>query len=508
MPCSSQRCGMYLLYLLFACILVGGLAPLASARDLVIGQGTDVSLLDPHYSTSASDINVFFNLYDNLVLRDENLNLTPGLATSWKSVDTKTWQFKLRDGVVFHNGDRFTAADVKFSLERAISENPRTSVFAALNTIERVDILDPSTVNIVTKQPDPLLPTRLSYYGGMVIPQQYFEKVGMEGFRKEPIGTGALKFVEWKKDERLVFEANKQYWRGPLPYEKVIYKPYPETAARIAALIAGEVDLITAVPPDQVEVLEKSGSARVEGALYAGFFAYYLNAKHPPLDNKLVRQALHYAIDRQAIVKKLWRGRGVVPNDAYPSVDKIGYDKSRPPFEFDPKKAKALLAKAGYKGEEIVIESAVGYLANDKQLTETLGAMFQEVGINAKVQLIEYSVRAQKMRQKGIDGLLLGDPTSTLLDPDGMFWRLMQPGGLIDYWRNAEWDRLMGEARFLQDPKQRDAHYKQAAKIFLDEVPVLIVLQPEKTFALKKDLNWKARSDEVVVIYDIKPAKK
>jgi peptide/nickel transport system substrate-binding protein len=507
MPCSSQRCGVYLLYLLVAWVLVGSFAPLALARDLVIGQGTDVSLLDPHYSTSASDVNVFFNLYDNLVLRDENLNLTPGLATAWQSVDDKTWQFKLRDGVVFHNGDRFTAADVKFSLERAISENPRTSVFAALNTIERVDILDPSTVNILTKQPDPLLPTRLSYYGGMMMPQQYFEKVGMEGFRKDPIGTGALKFVEWKKDERLVFEANKQYWRAPLPYEKVIYKPYPETAARIAALIAGEVDLITAVPPDQVEVLEKSGSARVEGALYAGFFAYYLNAKNAPLDNKLVRQALHYAVDRQAIVKKLWRGRGVVPNDAYPSVDKIGYDKSKPAFEFDPKKAKALLAKAGYKGEEIVIESAVGYLANDKQLTETLGAMFQEVGIKAKVQLIEYSVRAQKMRQKGIDGLLLGDPTSTLLDPDGMFWRLMQPGGLIDYWRNAEWDRLMGEARFLQDPKQRDAHYKQAAKIFLDEVPVLIVIQPEKTFALKKNLNWKARSDEVVVVYDIKPAK-
>jgi peptide/nickel transport system substrate-binding protein len=358
----------------------------------------------------------------------------------------------------------------------------------------------------VTKQPDPLLPTRLSYYGGMMLPRQYFEKVGMEGFRKEPIGTGALKFVEWKKDERLVFEANKQYWRAPLPYEKIIYKPYPETAARMAALIAGEVDLITAVPPDQVEVIEKSGTAKVEGAVYAGFFAYYMNVKNPPLNNKLVRQALHYALDRQAIVKKLWRGHGVVPNDAYPNVDKIGYDPSKPPFAFDPKKARALLEQAGYKGEEIVIESAVGYLANDKQLTETLGAMFQEVGINAKVQLIEYSVRAQKMRQKAIDGLLLGDPTSTLLDPDGMFWRLMQPGGLIDYWRNAEWDRLMGEARFLQDPKLRDAHYKQAAQIFLDEVPVLIVLQPEKTFALKKDLNWKARSDEVVVVYDIKPA--
>jgi peptide/nickel transport system substrate-binding protein len=504
---ASHRRWLHPLSLLCGALLICSLASRATARDLAIGQGTDVSLLDPHYSTSASDVNVFFNLYDNLVLRDENLNLTPGLATSWKLVDDKTWQFKLREGVIFHNGDRFTAEDVKFSLERAIADNPRTSVFAALNTIERVDILDPSTVNIVTKQPDPLLPTRLSYYGGMMLPKQYFEKVGMEGFRKDPIGTGALKFVEWKKNERLVFEANKQYWRAPLPYEKVIYRPYPETAARIAALIAGEVDLITAVPPDQVDVIEKSGTAKVEGALYAGFFAYYLNAKNPPLDNKLVRQALHYAIDRQAIVKKLWRGRGVVPNDAYPNVDKIGYDKSKPPFEFDPKKAKELLAKAGYKGEEIVIESAVGYLANDKQLTETLGAMLQEAGINAKVQLIEYSVRAQKMRQKAIDGLLLGDPTSTLLDPDGMFWRLMQPGGLIDYWRNAEWDRLMAEARFLQDQKQRDEHYKKAAKIFLDEVPVLIVLQPEKTFALKKDLSWKARSDEIVVVYDIKPAK-
>jgi peptide/nickel transport system substrate-binding protein len=477
------------------------------ARDLVVGQGTDVSHLDPHYSTSASDVNVYFNLYDNLVMRDESLNLAPGLATSWKLVDAKTWQFKLRDRVVFHNGDPFTAQDVKFSLERAIAENPRTSVYAALNTIERVDVLDEYTVNVATKQPDPLLPTRLSYYGGMMLPKQYFEKVGMEGFRKEPIGTGPIKFVEWKKDERLVFEANPRYWRPPIPYARVIYKPYPETAARIAALLAGEVDFITAVPPDQVEVIQKSRNAKVDGALYAGFFSYTINVKVPPLDNKLIRQAMHYAIDRQAIVRKLWRGRGVVPNDAYPNVDKIGYDKSKPPFEYDPRRARALLAQAGYKGQEIKIESAVGYLANDKQLTETVAAMLRDVGINAKVQLLEYSVRAQKLRQKTLEGLLLGDPTSTLLDPDGMWWRLMQPGGLYDYWRHPEWDRLMSEARYLQDPKQRDADYKQAAKIFLDEVPMLIILQPEKTFALKKDLHWKARSDEIVVVYDIKPAK-
>src|ERR671937_136837 len=193
---SSQHRWVRSASLLFTLAWVCGLASWALARDLVIGQGTDVSHLDPHYSTSASDVNVYFNLYDNLVMRDENLNLSPGLATSWKLIDDKTWQFKLREGVVFHNGDPFTAEDVKFSLERAIAENPRTSVYAALNTIARAEILDQYTVNLVTTQPDPLLPARLSYYGGMMLPRQYFDKVGMEGFRKEPAGTGPTKFVE------------------------------------------------------------------------------------------------------------------------------------------------------------------------------------------------------------------------------------------------------------------------------------------------------------------------
>jgi peptide/nickel transport system substrate-binding protein len=251
----------WLCALVLACSVPGW----AAARDLVIGQGTDVSHLDPHYSTSASDINVFFNLYDNLGLRDEQLKLTPGLATSWKLIDEKTWQFKLREGVVFHNGDPCTADDVKFYLERAIADNPRTSVYAALNTIDRVEILDPLTINLVTKNSDPLLPMRLSYYGGMIMPKQYFAKVGMEGFRKAPVGTGPIKFVGWKKDERLVFEANKRYWRTPIPYDRVIYKPCPETAARIAALLAGDVDFSTAVPPDQVEVIKRRAARTCSG---------------------------------------------------------------------------------------------------------------------------------------------------------------------------------------------------------------------------------------------------
>jgi peptide/nickel transport system substrate-binding protein len=490
-------------WLLVALALICSPTAWATADELVIGQRADVSHLDPHYSTLASDINVYVNLYDTLVGRDEHLALVPALATSWARLDDTTWHFRLRQGVVFHNGDPLTAEDVRFSLERAAADNPRTSVYATLHLIERVEIVDSYAVRIITQQPDPLLPARLASPGGMILPKRYFERVGMEGFRQAPIGTGAVEFVDWKQGESLVLAANPRYWRGPIPYAKVIYKPYPETAGRLAALLAGTADFITDVPPDQVGVIEGSATAKVEGALAAGFIGLFINVSKPPLDRKSMRQAMHYAIDRQAIVDRLWQGRGVVPNDAYPNVGMIGYDRGKPRFEYDPHRARELLAKAGYTGEEVAIEAVGGDLAHAQALTEALATMFQEVGIKAAARRLEPSELLRSLRHKAIAGLWLSELTSPLLDPDDLFWRWLQPGGLLDYWRHPEWDRLMGQARRLHDQEARGAAYKQAATIFLDDVPVLIVLQPETIVALRNDLHWKARGDGVVTVYDI-----
>ncbi len=477
------------------------------SRELVIGQSTEVSHLDPHYSTSACDLNVYANLYDTLVGRDEHLALEPALATSWTRIDDTTWQFELREGVIFHNGAPLTSEDVEFSLERAAADNPRTSAYAALHLIERVEALNPYTVRIITQHPDPLLPARLASPAGMILPKQYFERVGMEGFRKAPIGSGPIKFVDWRKNEHLVFAANPRYWRTPIPYATVIYKPYPETAGRIAALLAGDVDFITDVPPDQVEAIEKTASARVEIAPSARFIVLFLNVKKPPLDRKLVRQAMHYAIDRQAIVNKFWHGRGVVPNDAYPNVGMVGYDPSKPRFEYAPHKARELLAKAGYTGEAITIEAVVGALAPEPPLAEAIAAMFQQVGINTVVRWLQPSDLVQTLQRKAIAGLLLSELASPLLDPDDMFWRWLQPGGLYDYWRHPEWDRLMAQARQLHDQEARAANYKQAATIFLDAMPLLIVLQPENIVALRKELRWQPRRDAIVKVDDIRPAR-
>ena len=187
----------------------------------------------------------------------------------------------------------------------------------------------------------------------------------------------------------------------------------PETAPRIAGLLKGEVDVITQLPPDQGDKVNANASTRAIGALYAGLYVLAVNSKVPPLDNPLVKQALSLSIDREAIVKELWRGRGIVPSQPIAKGDNH-FDASLPPLAYNPKEARERLKKAGYKGEEVVIETTVGYTANDKPMSEAIQAMWKDVGVNAKVEVMEYSVRAQKIRDKSFKGMWWSDPTSTL----------------------------------------------------------------------------------------------
>ncbi len=171
-------------------------------------------------------------------------------------------------------------------------------------------------------------------------------------------------------------------------------------------------------------------------------------------------------------MKELWRGRGIVPSQPIAKGDNH-FDASLPPLAFNPKEARERLKKAGYKGEEVIIETTVGYTAKDKPMSEAIQAMWKDVGVNAKVEVMEYSVRAQKMRDRSFKGMWWSDPTSTLSDPDGMMWRLLGPGGPQDYWRQPEFDELGNAARFSVDEKFRGEAYKKMTKIFLENFPWL-----------------------------------
>jgi peptide/nickel transport system substrate-binding protein len=457
-------------------------------RELVVAQGGDIARFDPHFSTSSNEIRWTFNLFDNLVSRHPDGKLHPGLATEWKLTNPTTWTFKLRPGVKWHNGDPFTSADVKYSFERTWDPKVATRVSTVFPPVERVEAPDPMTVVFTMKKPDPLLPARAAFYGGQIVPKKYLEAMGADQFNAKPIGTGPVRFVSWTKDDRFVLDANPDYFGGKPDFDRLTVRPIPETAARIAALLKGEVDMITQLPPDHGERVN-TGNTRVVGALYAGLYVLAVNSKVPPLDNPLVKQALSLGIDREVIVKELWRGRGIVPNSQIAKGDNH-WDSSLPPLKYDPKEARDRLKKSGYKGEEVLIETTSGYTANDKPMSEAIVAMWRDIGVNAKVDVLEYSVRAQKNRDKSFKGLWWSDPTSTLSDPDGMFWRLLAPGGPQDYWRHARFDELGEAARFSVDEKFRGQTYKEMTKIFLEHLPWIPVIQPYEDYGLQKYIEW------------------
>ncbi|HET7875289.1 MAG TPA: ABC transporter substrate-binding protein [Methylomirabilota bacterium] len=458
-------------------------------RELVVAQGGDISKFDPHFSTSSNDIRVSFNIFDNLVSRHPDGKLHPGLATEWKLTGPIQWTFKIRQGVKWHNGDPFTSADAKFSLERTWDPKLGTRVATVFTTIDRIEALDPMTLIIHTKKPDPLLAARLAFYGGQIVPRKYLEAVGGDAFNAKPVGTGPVRFVSWTKDDKLVLDANPDYWGGKPDFDRMVVRAIPEMAPRIASLLKGEVDMITQLPPDHGDRVNANPTTRVVGALYAGLYVLAVNSKVPPLNNPLVKQTLSLAIDRQAIVKELWRGRGIVPSGPIAKGDNH-FDASLPPLAYNPKEARERLKKSGYKGEEIVIETTSGYTANDKPMSEAIQAMWRDVGINAKVEVVEYSVRAQKNRDKTFKGLWWSDPTSTLGDPDGMMWRLLGPGGPQDYWRHAEWDELGNAARFSVDEKFRGEAYRKMTRIFLEHLPWIPVIQPYEDYGLQKYVEW------------------
>jgi len=461
----------------------------AGKKDLVVAQGADITTLDPHLSTFGNDLNATYAIFDLLTFRDASNSLSPQLATEWKATSDTQWTFKLRPNVKFHNADPFTSADVKFSIERTYDPDTKSTVAPNFGTVATIDAPDELTVVFNTKQSDPLLPARLAAYGGQMMPRKYYEQVGKEGFAAKPVGCGPYKYVEWVKDDRLVLEANKEYWGGAPAAERLTFKPLPEPATRIASLLAGESDIALNIPPDQIDQVNRSGKAHVEPALFAGLHALLANSKVPPMTNKLVKQALSLAIDRDAIIKSIARGQGKVPNGMIPEGD-FAYDPSLAPLQYDPDKAKALLAEAGYNGEEIILESTQGYLLNDRQMSEVIDQMWKKVGINSRMEVIEISVRAQKTREKSFKGLYWTDPASTVGDPDGMAWRLIGPGGSQDYWRDPEWDRLGEEARFSLDQELRKRNYTRMNEIFREHLPWIPILQPSLQYGVQNYVQF------------------
>ncbi|MDR7453936.1 MAG: ABC transporter substrate-binding protein, partial [Armatimonadota bacterium] len=333
-------------------------APRVPQDTLVVAQGFDPRCLSPLFGTAQQDKNVSGQVVERLVqFSPDSLGYTPELAIRWEKTAPDTLRVHLRRGVRFTNGEEFNANSARYSLEQMLRA-PSLALF--ISHLSRVEVVDLYTVDIKGKGPtsERLMLSALAL-GSFQYPPQYTERVGLlRGFCTAPVGTGPYKFVEWVKDDRVVFEANTDYWGGAPRIRRLIFRPIPEGAARVAALQAGDIDLGIEIPLDAVDRVSNDPNLAVHAIRGMRIFRLTTASKwEGPLQNKKVRQALQYAVDTPSIIRTVLKGRAR-QLDAQPlTPEYFGYIQGLKPYPYDPERTKRMLAEAGFpNGFEITFK--------------------------------------------------------------------------------------------------------------------------------------------------------
>ena len=498
--------------MLLLTLLVAGAAPaVAQSRDtLVVALVSHAPVLDPHMHFERVGILVNINMFDSLLHKNARLEYEPSLATSWKPLSDTQWEFKLRRGVKFHNGATMAAEDVKFSFDRVLDTKKKSPQIGNIRAIKEVRIVDPDTIHIVTDKPFPLLLERLVFFP--IVPKKHVEAVGDQAFGlSAPVGTGPWKFVEWKKDQLIRLEAFDQHWRGKPAFKHLVIRAIPEIATQIAELKTGGVDLIRNVSADLVPELKAHPQTYVSSAPILRTHYAALDMRVPPFDKKLVRQAANYAIDREAIVEKMMAGLGrVVATTVHPAA--FGHDPSVTPYTFDPKKAKELLARAGYpNGVDITLHSA---FVEFRPVFEAIAQMLTDVGIRTTAKMWDPGPAWNKFFQgegKAAHGYYGSWGYYSVFDAEAILHPLYhtEPGGWVGKWyaRVEGLDALIDQGKSTVDQAARRRTYTQIQRLLKEEAPSIFLFHQFDTLGVSKKVEYAARGDEWLWLFDAKPKR-
>ena len=483
----------------------------AQQRPVVVVQSGEAATLDWHMHCDKNAHEPDRQIFDTLLRRNlKTLQLEGNLAESWRLLNDTTWQFKLRRNVKFHNGEPFDAAAVKFSIERMLDPKQAAPGRTSIATIDRVEIVDPLTVNVITKAPFPLLPVRMSpgHCGTVgIVPPKYVAQVGDAGFAIKPVGTGPFKFVEWVKDERLVLEANKDYHRGAPAIDRLVFRPIPELTTRVAALLSGQADLVSDVPPDQVAKVKASGVARTEVSTLGGFVIMMKITNHlmpGPWQDVRVRKAMNHAIDMPTILKTVLEGYGDILGVPL-EKEAFGFNPNIKWYAYDPERAKTLLREAGHpNGFELTLHVPNRRYMNDIEVVQAMAQMLGKVGIKAKVEVGEQSVYTTKWRQRQLLPVyMVAWGGAGIFDGDLLVNSLHSKSALAIH-KNEALDKILEEAQGSNDPEKRKALYFKAQEMIYEDAPIITAYQQAHIFGISNRLDWTPWIDNMLFLYDAK----
>lgn len=486
-------------------MMVLTVAPALAETSVTVALKGEPNTLDPHRVIGRQSEAFLANIYDGLTSRDREGRLQPGLAESWEHTNALTWRFRLRRNVKFHNGEPFSSESVKFTLDRALNPDKKATTWSQIRTISEVRIVDDYTVDIITSQPDILLPARLSELFGPMLPPKHTREKG-EDIGTNPVGTGPFKFVKWIKNEQLVLEANKDYWRGAPKVDRLVIRPIAEDAARVSALLAGEVDLIEGLPYVMADVVDRFPKTHVEKVTAARVFYIAINPNVQPLDDIRVRQALNYAINRQAIIDKLYLGNGR-PAATVVASQAFGFDPSVEPYPYDPKKARQLLADAGYpNGFAVEFDYFTGSIADHYTPSQAIAGYLSDIGIKVKSNVYEIGVFQEKRSANNAAPLYVYSLGDVFLEPVWLVEWLMA-GDMSRRYNNPKVAELVKEITKTFNPEARRDLYSKVQKLMKEDAQHIFLFQVDTVWGVSDRIDFKLRADEVPWFYPIKLAK-
>lgn len=492
----------------------------ASAQTLNIASSAPVTSIDPHYHTLSPNLSLGSNIYDRLVDRDPSGHMIGGLAESWRAVNDRTWEFTLR-AATFHDGTPFTAEDVAYTLARVPKvKNSPASFSVYTRAVTSTEITGPHTILLHTDAPYPLLPSDLSQV--FIIPHGLGPDPATEDFNsgRNAIGTGPYRFIAYRPGDRIEMQRYDAYWGTKPHWQQVNYRIISNDAGRTASLLAGDVDIIEFVPPTDLPKLRTD--ARVSLAEIVGNRAIYLwldqsrtgptpyvtgpngeTLPSNPLMDLRVRQALSLAINRQAIVERVMEG-AAIPTGQYLSPGSYSYVPDLPAPPYDPAKAKALLAAAGFpNGLRMTLHGPNDRYVNDARIIQAVGQMWQRIGVQTTIEALPWNSFVGRAGKQEFSAFLLGWGTSTAEGTNPLraqiaTWNPERGMGTANRGRysNPRVDVLIDQALGTMDDSARETIIQQATRTAMADVPVIMLHLQRNIWATRRGLTYEPRVDE------------
>ena len=442
---------------------------------------------DPATSTVYTSVHIYDNIFDNLVQMDAHGNFTPGLATRWRQLDSKTWEFDLVRDAVFHNGEHFTAHDVAYTINRILNPATGSSQIADFNQIKRVEVVDNYTVRFHLKAPYGPLLTSLAIAAYI----QNEKAVKTLDPRRHPVGTGPFMFKEWVTNDHITLVRNPHYWRQGGPYvDRIVFRGSPVDESRLAALQSGEFNWVDAVPLQDVKRLRGSKNPVYLTSSNAGNPDFLgMVVERPPFNNKKLRQAIAWAVDKRAILAVAYFGVGEVGSQEVGSGNR--FYTADDPYRHGPDLAKAqqLVKEAGY-GSGLKIE----YLGLPQypellKTGEILKEQLAQIGITMTITQLEVTVWVKRLTQRQYQ--ITSIYAAGTVDPDTFYSEELTRNGPYNFtgYNNPRLDALVQQARQNTDAAQRKALYSKVRQIVWDDAPYIFAHYETLNYAMNPHVS-------------------